>query len=86
MIKIGLDISGIKSIIFSVVGAVIAIVVGVTLGPTFTYYIGFINTTSMAGVELGSVLALVADYAPFFYYLGFAVLGLTAGYGASQRM
>ena len=81
----GLDISGIKSIIFSVVGAVISIVVGVTLGPTFTYYIGFINATSMAGVELGSVLALVANYAPFFYYLGFAVLGLTAGYRASTN-
>lgn len=81
----GLDIAGIKGIVFSVVGAVISIVVGVTLGPTFTYYIGFINSTSMASVTLGPVLALVAQYAPFFYYLGFAILGLTAGYSASQH-
>lgn len=80
------NVDSIKSIIMSVIGAVIAIVVGVTLGPTFTYYIGFINATSMAGVEMGAVLSLVAGYAPFFYYLGFAILGLTAGYGASQKL
>ena len=62
-------IGNIQNTIIGVVMAVVFVVVGVALGPTVIYYFGFINTTSMASVELGSVLALFADYAPLFYYL-----------------
>ena len=75
-----------QALIMSVIGAVIALVVGMSLGPTFVYYIGFINATSMENITMGPVLALIANYGPFFYYLGFALFGLTAGYAASKKL
>ena len=76
----------IKGFIMSMIGAVVGVAVGVALGPTFTYYMGYINATALSGVALGSIVALIADYAPFFYYLGLAFMGLTAGYAASKKL
>ena len=62
-------ISSIQNTIIGVVMAVVFVVVGIALGPTVIYYFGFINATSMASVELGAILTLIAGYAPLFYYL-----------------
>ena len=63
------NVNKIQGTIIGVIMAVVFVVVGVALGPTVIYYFGFINSTSMATVELGAVLALFAGYAPLFYYL-----------------
>ena len=81
-------ISGVQSTIIGVVMAVVFVVVGVALGPTVIYYFGFINSTSMASVELGAILALFAGYAPLFYYLalvGGAIAMLLAAIKGGRR-
>ncbi|GAH35905.1 unnamed protein product, partial [marine sediment metagenome] len=74
-------------VIIGVVMVVVFVVVGIALGPTVIYYFGFINSTSMAGVELGTILALFAGYAPLFYYLaliGGAITMLMAAVKATK--
>lgn len=67
------QISKIQGTIIGVIMAVVFLAVGVALGPTVIEYFGLINVTTMADVELGSVLVLMASFAPLFYYL--AVIG-----------
>lgn len=64
----------IQEFIGGIIMAVIFLIVGIALGPTVVSAAADINATSMADVQLGSVLVLLADYLPFFYYLGI-VLG-----------
>jgi hypothetical protein len=67
----------VQSIVIGVVAAVVFLLVGVALGPTVADAAADINATSMASVVMGDVLVLLADYIPFFYYLGI-VLGAIA--------
>jgi hypothetical protein len=67
----------VQSIVIGVVAAVVFLLVGVALGPTVASAAADINATSMENVTMGSVLVLLADYIPFFYYLGI-VLGAIA--------
>lgn len=64
----------IQEFIGGIIMAVVFLLVGIALGPTVVAAAADINATSMAGVQLGTVLVLLADYLPFFYYLG-VVLG-----------
>ena len=64
--------------IMGIIGAVIFILVGVALGPTVTASIADINATSMAGIPLGSVIVLLGEYLPAFYYLAVVLGGITA--------
>jgi len=69
--------SKIQEFIGGIIMAVVFLLVGIALGPTVIAAAAAINATSMAGVELGSVLVLLADYLPFFYYLGIVLGAMT---------
>jgi len=62
--------------VMGVITAVIFILVGIALGPTVTDAITDINATSMADVFMGDVIVTLADFLPFFYYLGIVLGGL----------
>lgn len=62
--------------VMGVITAVIFILVGIALGPTVTDAIADINATSMADVFMGDVIVTLADFLPFFYYLGIVLGGL----------
>jgi len=64
----------IQEFIGGIIMAVIFLIVGIALGPTVVAAAADINSTSMANVTMGSTIVLLADYVPFFYYLGI-VLG-----------
>lgn len=68
-----LKIDHIQQTIIGVIMAVVFVAVGIALGPTVIEYFAMINVTSMQDVQLGSVLVLMAGFAPLFYYL--AVIG-----------
>ena len=62
--------------VMGVITAVIFILVGIALGPTVTDAIADINATTMADVFMGDVIVTLADFLPFFYYLGIVLGGL----------
>ena len=62
--------------VMGVITAVIFILVGIALGPTVTDAIADINVTTMADVFMGDVIVTLADFLPFFYYLGIVLGGL----------
>jgi hypothetical protein len=62
--------------VMGVITAVIFILVGIALGPTVTDAITNINATTMADVFMGDVIVTLADFLPFFYYLGIVLGGL----------
>jgi hypothetical protein len=67
-------IPNIKNIVMGVIGLVLSLVVTLQMLPTLTYYVGWINATTLAGVPLASVLILIAPYATFFLVLGIVLL------------
>lgn len=71
--------------VVGVIGAVVFILVGIALGPEVVSAIADINATSMADVFMGDVIITLADFLPFFYYLG-VVLGGLALIWASTRV
>lgn len=68
----------IGNIILGVLGVVIAIVVTLQVLPTLTYYLSWINATTLAKVPLASVLILIAPYASFFLVLSIVLLAFNA--------
>lgn len=72
----------IQEFIGGIIMAVIFLIVGIALGPTVVSAAADINATSMASVTMGSTIVLLADYIPFFYYLGIVLgsLGLIWAY------
>ena len=78
--------------IMGIIGAVIFILIGVALGPTVISSVGAINTTSLmvnypidnTTIPLASVIILLGEYLPAFYYLA-VVLGGIAAIWASVR-
>lgn len=62
--------------VMGVITAVIFILVGIALGPTVVDAIAGINATTMADVFMGDVIVTLADFLPFFYYLGIVLGGL----------
>jgi hypothetical protein len=70
--------------VMGVIGAVIFILIGVALGPTVIASVTDINATTLSGVPLATVIILLGDYLPAFYYLA-VVLGGIAMIWASVK-
>lgn len=70
--------------VMGVIGAVIFILIGVALGPTVIASVVEINATTLSGVPLSSVIILLGQYLPAFYYLA-VVLGGIAMVWASVK-
>jgi len=68
--------------IMGIIGAVIFILVGVALGPTVISAVADINATSMSGIPLGTVIVLLGEYLPAFYYLAVVLGGITGIWAA----
>ena len=71
--------------VMGVIGAVVFILVGIALGPTVTDAISDINAANMSEVFMGDVIVTLADFLPFFYYLGIVLGGLALIWAAAQR-
>jgi len=63
---------------------VIFILIGVALGPTVITAVADINATTLSGVPLASVIVLLGEYVPAFYYLA-VVLGGMVGIWAAVK-
>lgn len=74
----------VNNTVMGVLTVVIFIAVGVALGPTVIASVANINTTTLSGVPLSSVIILLAEYFPAFYYLAL-VIGAIAGIWAVVR-
>ena len=68
--------------VMGVLGVVIFLLIGVALDPTVIAAVVGINTTILEGVPLASVIILLAEYLPAFYYLAL-VLGAMVGIWAA---
>jgi len=67
-----------------VITAVIFILIGVALGPTVILSVAEINTTTLADVPLASVIILLGDYLPAFYYLAIVLGGIAMIWAATR--
>ena len=74
----------INRVVMGVIAAVIFILIGVALGPTVISSVAEINTTTLADVPLGSVIALLATYVPAFYYLAIVIGGMAMVWAATR--
>lgn len=74
----------VNNTVMGVISAVIFILIGVALGPTVISAVADINATTLSGVPLGSVIVLLAEYVPAFYYLA-VVLGGMVGIWAAVK-
>ena len=70
--------------VMGVITAVIFILIGVALGPTVISSVAEINTTTLADVPLASVIILLADYLPAFYYLAIVLGGIAMVWAATR--
>lgn len=70
--------------VMGVITAVIFILIGVALGPTVIESVAEINTTTLADVPLASVIILLGDYLPAFYYLAIVLGGIAMIWGATR--
>ena len=66
----------INSTVMGVLTVVIFILIGVALGPTVIDSVSGINATTLSGVPLASVIVLLAEYLPAFYYLALVLGGM----------
>ena len=72
----------VNKVIMGVIGAVIFILIGVALGPTVIASVAEINATTLANVPLATVIILLGEYLPAFYYLAVVLGGITMIWGA----
>ena len=68
--------------VMGVLAVVIFLLIGVALGPTVISAVADINATTLSGVPLASVIVLLGEYLPAFYYLAL-VLGAMVGIWAA---
>jgi len=59
-----------------VLTVVIFLLIGVALGPTVIASVANINATTLSGVPLASVIVLLGEYLPAFYYLALVLGGM----------
>ena len=59
-----------------VLTVVIFLLIGVALGPTVIAAVADINATTLSGVPLASVIVLLGEYLPAFYYLALVLGGM----------
>ena len=64
--------------VMGVLAVVIFVAVGIALGPTIIAAMAQVNATTLSGVPLESVIILLAEYFPAFYYLALVIGALTA--------
>jgi len=76
--------SMVSKTVMGILSAVIFILIGVALGPTVIDAVIGINATALAGVPLASVIVLLGEYLPAFYYLA-VVLGGMVGIWAAVK-
>ena len=74
--------SMVNNTVMGVLSVVIFLLIGVALGPTVISAVADINATTLAGVPLASVIVLLGEYLPAFYYLAL-VLGAMVGIWAA---
>lgn len=71
--------------VMGVITAVIFVLIGVALGPTVISSVAEINSTTLAGVPLASVIILLAEYLPAFYYLAIVLGGIAMVWAATKK-
>ena len=76
--------SMVNKTVMGVITAVIFVLIGVALGPTVISAVVEINTTTLAGVHLASVIILLATYLPAFYYLAIVLGGIAMVWAATR--
>ena len=74
--------SMVNNTVMGVLSVVIFLLIGVALGPTVISAVANINATTLSGVPLASVIVLLGEYLPAFYYLAL-VLGAMVGIWAA---
>lgn len=74
--------SMINETVMGVLSVVIFILIGVALGPTVISAVADINATTLSGVPLASVIVLLAEYFPAFYYLALILGGMVGIWAA----
>ena len=62
--------------VMGVLTVVIFLLIGVALGPTVIASVANINATTLSGVPLASVIVLLGEYLPAFYYLALVLGGM----------
>ena len=70
--------------VMGVITAVIFVLIGVALGPTVILSVAEINSTTLANVPLASVIILLGDYLPAFYYLAIILGGIAMIWAATK--
>jgi len=68
--------------VMGVLGVVIFILIGVALGPTVISSVADINATTLSGVPLATVIVLLGEYLPAFYYLALVLGGMVGIWAA----
>jgi len=70
--------------IMGVISAVIFVLIGVALGPTVIDSVAFINATTLENVPLATVIILLGEYLPAFYYLAIVLGGIAMVWAATK--
>ena len=70
--------------VMGVIAAVIFVLIGVALGPTVIDSVTEINATTLANVPLSSVIILLGEYLPAFYYLAVILGGIAMVWAATR--
>jgi len=68
--------------VMGVLAVVIFLLIGVALGPTVISSVAYINSTTLSGVPLASVIVLLGEYLPAFYYLALVLGGMVGIWAA----
>ena len=68
--------------VMGVLAVVIFLLIGVALGPTVIASVAEINATTLSGVPLASVIVLLGEYLPAFYYLALVLGGMVGIWAA----
>jgi len=68
--------------VMGVLAVVIFLLIGVALGPTVISSVTEINATTLSGVPLASVIVLLGEYLPAFYYLALVLGGMVGIWAA----
>ena len=76
--------SMVNKTVMGVITAVIFVLIGVALGPTVISAVADINTTTLSGVPLSSVIILLGTYLPAFYYLAIVLGGIAMVWAATR--
>jgi len=74
--------SMVNDTVMGVLGVVIFLLIGVALGPTVISSVAYINATTLSGVPLASVIVLLGEYLPAFYYLALVLGGMVGIWAA----